>query len=161
MTRFPPQSSLLTSVKMTRTAYAQLMGQKFFPPKIFGQFKEPEGTNELRWREVGMKIVRTKTFWHWAERSLLLYQAVGFEMLYQESKGRTNTNISAETTNASVSFSLYKAVSGNDTHTFPHFRLRPTKRPYAVTLITRNTSNLWRLLAISKAKFRDQSSGIH
>ncbi|KAJ3513549.1 hypothetical protein NLJ89_g2881 [Agrocybe chaxingu] len=70
MSRFPPSTAVLTAVKMTRTAYAQLMGQKFFPPKIFGSWKEREGTKEWRRRDVGMKI------------------AVGFEMLYQESKGR-------------------------------------------------------------------------
>ncbi|KAG6829290.1 hypothetical protein H0H92_005044 [Tricholoma furcatifolium] len=73
MNRFPPSESVLTTVKMTRTAYAQLLGQKFFPPKIFGRWAEPEGTKEWRWRDVGMKI------------------AVGFEMLYHESKSRTNT----------------------------------------------------------------------
>jgi len=57
MTRFPPSSSLLASVRMTRTAYAQLVGQKFFPPKIFGQWKELEGNKEWRWKDVGMKIV--------------------------------------------------------------------------------------------------------
>lgn len=57
MSRFPPDKSVLTSVRMTRTAYAQLQGQKFFPPKIFGQWKEKEGTKEWRWRDVGMKIV--------------------------------------------------------------------------------------------------------
>ncbi|KAI4520500.1 SGT1-domain-containing protein [Schizophyllum commune Loenen D] len=72
MARFPPQTSVLTTVRMTRTAYAQLVGQKFFPPKVFGQWKEPEGSNELRWKDVGMKI------------------AVGFEILFQESKARLN-----------------------------------------------------------------------
>ncbi|KAF8078293.1 SGT1 protein-domain-containing protein [Lyophyllum atratum] len=71
MNRFPPNSSTLSTVKMSRTAYAQLLGQKFFPPKVFGQWQEAEGTKELRWRDVGMKI------------------AVGFEMLYHESKGRS------------------------------------------------------------------------
>ncbi|KAF8213416.1 SGT1 protein-domain-containing protein [Mycena galopus ATCC 62051] len=70
MARFPPEPSVLATVKMTRTAYAQLLGQKFFPPKVFGQWKAKEGTDEWRWRDVGMKI------------------AVGFEMLFQESKGR-------------------------------------------------------------------------
>ncbi|TCD70672.1 hypothetical protein EIP91_002396 [Steccherinum ochraceum] len=70
MTRFPPEPSVLTTVKMTRTAYAQLVGQKFFPPKIFGRWTTPEGTPERRWRDVGMKL------------------ACGFEMLYQESKGK-------------------------------------------------------------------------
>jgi hypothetical protein len=58
MLRFPPDSSVLQPVKMTRTAYAQLLGQKFFPPKIFGRWQEKEGTREWRWRDVGMKIVR-------------------------------------------------------------------------------------------------------
>jgi len=57
MNRFPPNSSMLSTVKMSRTAYAQLVGQKFFPPKVFGQWQEAEGTKEWRWRDVGMKIV--------------------------------------------------------------------------------------------------------
>ena len=61
MSRFPPTRSVLCSVKMTRTAYAQLVGQKFFPPKIFGSWTEKDGTNERRWRDVGMKIVSTLT----------------------------------------------------------------------------------------------------
>ncbi|KIM48351.1 hypothetical protein M413DRAFT_440079 [Hebeloma cylindrosporum] len=72
MSRFPPKPEALTHIKMTRTAYAQLLGQKFFPPKIFGHWTEQEGTNQWRWRDVGMKI------------------AIGFEILYQESKGRQN-----------------------------------------------------------------------
>ncbi|CAL1696402.1 unnamed protein product [Somion occarium] len=70
MARFLPEPSVLTTVKMTRTAYAQLMGQKFYPPKVFGRWQEREGTPEWRWRDIGMKI------------------ACGFEMLYQESKNR-------------------------------------------------------------------------
>lgn len=58
MSRFPPELSVLSSVKLTRTAYAQLVGQKFFPPKVFGRWQEREGTDEWRWRDIGMKIVR-------------------------------------------------------------------------------------------------------
>ena len=58
MSRFPPEPSVLTSVKMTRTAYAQLVGQRFYPPKVFRRWKEQEGTKEWRWRDIGMKIVR-------------------------------------------------------------------------------------------------------
>ena len=47
MTRFPPVPNVLTSVRMTRTAYAQLLGQKFHPPKVFGQFRERENTKYL------------------------------------------------------------------------------------------------------------------
>ncbi|KDR84832.1 hypothetical protein GALMADRAFT_233248 [Galerina marginata CBS 339.88] len=77
MSRFPPTPSVLTSVRVTRTGYAQLVGQNFFPPKVFGQWKEQESTKEWKWREVGMKI------------------AVGFEMLYQESKSRVNAQITS------------------------------------------------------------------
>lgn len=72
MTRFPPRPNVLRNVRMTRTAYAQLTGQNFHPPRIFGQFEEPEGTDAWRWRDIGMKL------------------ACGFEMLYQESKSRLN-----------------------------------------------------------------------
>jgi hypothetical protein len=57
MARFSPEPNVLSTVKMTRTAYAQLLGQKFFPPKVFGQWKANEGSDEWRWRDVGMKIV--------------------------------------------------------------------------------------------------------
>ncbi|KAJ6519496.1 SGT1 protein-domain-containing protein [Mycena sanguinolenta] len=77
MTRFPPEPNVLRTVKMTRTAYAQLLGQKFFPPKVFGQWKADEDTDEGRWRDVGMKI------------------AVGFEMLFQESKGKIDLSSSS------------------------------------------------------------------
>ncbi|KAG0703146.1 SGT1 protein-domain-containing protein [Suillus ampliporus] len=80
MTRFPPHSAVLTTVRMTKPAYAQLVGQKFFPPKIFGHFKEREGSNVWRWRDIGMKL------------------ACGFEMIYQESKSRTD--IASKTTDA-------------------------------------------------------------
>lgn len=60
MSRFPPKPEALAHVKMTRTAYAQLLGQKFFPPKIFSHWTEKEGTNQWRWRDVGMKIVQSK-----------------------------------------------------------------------------------------------------
>lgn len=56
MTRFPPHSAVLTTVKLTKPAYAQLVGQKFFPPKIFGHFKEREGSDVWRWRDTGMKL---------------------------------------------------------------------------------------------------------
>ncbi|KAF8887981.1 SGT1 protein-domain-containing protein [Gymnopilus junonius] len=75
MSRFSPDKIILTSVEMTRTAYAQIESQKFFPPKVFGRWQVKEGTKEWKWRDVGMKI------------------AVGFEMLYQESKSRINAQI--------------------------------------------------------------------
>jgi hypothetical protein len=98
MSRFPPSSSALRSVKLTRTAYAQLAGQKFFPPKIFGRWDEREGSDEWRWKDVGMKIV---SYWQqWFEQLLTMTQAGGFEMLYQESKNRQS--VSAEQLRSSV-----------------------------------------------------------
>ncbi|KAF8587285.1 SGT1-domain-containing protein [Ramaria rubella] len=72
MSRFLPGSAILTTVAMTRTAYAQLMGQRFLPPKVFGPWSAKEDTPEWKWRDIGMKI------------------ACGFEIVYQETKGGKN-----------------------------------------------------------------------
>ncbi|KIL70987.1 hypothetical protein M378DRAFT_66554 [Amanita muscaria Koide BX008] len=84
MSRFPPDTSVLRPIRMTRTAYAQLVGQKFFPPKVFGRWQEKEATREWSWRDVGMKI------------------AVGFEMLYQETKARHDAIETAESVKSST-----------------------------------------------------------
>ncbi|KAI9512873.1 SGT1-domain-containing protein, partial [Russula earlei] len=80
MSRFPPQPCILQSVQLTRTAYAQLVSQRFYPPKVFGRWQENEGTSQWRWRDLGMKIA----------------SSCGFEMLYQESgprEHRSNTSL--------------------------------------------------------------------
>ncbi|KIM29098.1 hypothetical protein M408DRAFT_128073 [Serendipita vermifera MAFF 305830] len=69
MTRFPPSSSSTVTVRMTRTAYAQLMGQRFNAPRVFRRPLE-QTVDEARWWDNGVKI------------------ACGFEMLYQEAKTR-------------------------------------------------------------------------
>ncbi|KAH9083714.1 SGT1-domain-containing protein [Lactarius deliciosus] len=79
MARFSPQPCLLRTVRLTRTAYAQLVGQKFYPPKVFGRWSEKEGTPEWRWKDLGMKI------------------ACGFEMLYQEGRARAEIFDSSST----------------------------------------------------------------
>ena len=77
MTYFPPKSSILTSILMTRAGYAQLQGQIFHPPRVFGpEWSVQEGAeldDERRWRELGVKI------------------STGFEIMYREGgkKGRT------------------------------------------------------------------------
>nr|GAT49701.1 predicted protein [Mycena chlorophos] len=88
MSRFPPDPHALTVVKMTRTAYAQLVGQKFFPPKMFGKWVEREGSPEWRWRDVGMKL------------------AVGFEMLYQETKAQKTQPTSSDHVQSSIDAKL-------------------------------------------------------
>ncbi|KIY67595.1 hypothetical protein CYLTODRAFT_352909 [Cylindrobasidium torrendii FP15055 ss-10] len=84
MARFPPSTTVLSTVCLTRTAYAQLRGQKFFPPKVFGRFTEGEDTREWRWRDTGLKL------------------AVGFEILYQESKPRAAVQDMADLQTASA-----------------------------------------------------------
>ncbi|KZP00895.1 hypothetical protein CALVIDRAFT_533227 [Calocera viscosa TUFC12733] len=64
MSRFPPSPAVLTRVSMTRVAYAQLRGQRWTPPRVFGP--APQGERERRWWEVGAML------------------AAGSEMLYQE-----------------------------------------------------------------------------
>ena len=61
MARFPPEPSAKMTVKLTRAAYAQLMGQKFYPPKIFGRWTEPEDSLEYKVKDLGMKIVRARS----------------------------------------------------------------------------------------------------
>ncbi|KAF8527912.1 SGT1 protein-domain-containing protein [Hysterangium stoloniferum] len=87
MSRFSPERSVLATVKMTRTAYAQLMGQKFRPPKVFGEWTEKENETEWRRKDIGMKI------------------ACGFEMMYQESKAKNEIYMG----NAKVDNSLMEA----------------------------------------------------
>ncbi|CAK9779392.1 hypothetical protein CC85DRAFT_288640 [Cutaneotrichosporon oleaginosum] len=75
MTHFPPAPAVLSSVLMTRAAYAQLQGQVFHPPRVFGpewHVREEQGADERRWRDLGVKI------------------ATGFEIMYREGgrKGR-------------------------------------------------------------------------
>ncbi|WVR03486.1 hypothetical protein IAU60_000477 [Kwoniella sp. DSM 27419] len=79
MSHFPPSSSTLTPVTLTRAAYAQLQGQIFHPPRVFGpEWHVREGAEldgERRWRDLGVKI------------------ATGFEIMYREGgkKGRGGT----------------------------------------------------------------------
>ncbi|WWD22408.1 hypothetical protein CI109_106899 [Kwoniella shandongensis] len=70
MTHFPPSPSVLTPITLTRAAYAQLQGQVFHPPRIFGPEwhvrDTPGSEGERRWRDLGVKI------------------ATGFEIMYRE-----------------------------------------------------------------------------
>jgi hypothetical protein len=74
MPHFPPAEAVLTQITLTRTAYAQLKGQEFWPSKAFGrEWTDPMGgdtdkdviggtrpAGEKEWRERGVKVVRTK-----------------------------------------------------------------------------------------------------
>ncbi|WVQ76264.1 hypothetical protein IAR50_005929 [Cryptococcus sp. DSM 104548] len=95
MTHFPPSPAVLTSITMTRAAYAQLQGQVFHAPRVFGPEwhvrdgadQGSEGSpakldNERRWRDLGVKV------------------ATGFEIMYREGgkSSRTGAQTSSETT---------------------------------------------------------------
>lgn len=56
MARFPPSTSSVVTIRLTRTAYAQLMGQRFNAPRIF---RRPlnQTAEESRWWDNGVKIV--------------------------------------------------------------------------------------------------------
>lgn len=79
MTHFPPSPVVLSPVLLTRAAYAQLQGQVFHPPRVFGpEWQLPEGEggekdDERRWRDLGVKI------------------STGFEIMYREG-GRRGRN---------------------------------------------------------------------
>lgn len=76
MTHFPPSPAVLSSVLLTRAAYAQLQGQVFHPPRVFGpewHVRDEAGNEgEMKWRDLGVKI------------------ATGFEIMCREGgrKGR-------------------------------------------------------------------------
>lgn len=79
MTHFPPAPAVLSSVLMTRAAYAQLQGQVFHPPRIFGpEWHAREGEQldaERSWRDLGVKI------------------ATGFEIMYREGGRRGRSGV--------------------------------------------------------------------
>ncbi|KAI9356516.1 SGT1 protein-domain-containing protein, partial [Zopfochytrium polystomum] len=68
MSRFPPSTSVTTTVKMTRTLYAQLASQTFHAPK---PFRLPaSNSDDFKAAELGMKlacgfeIIAADTFWN-------------------------------------------------------------------------------------------------
>jgi hypothetical protein len=71
MPRFPPADAVLTQISMTRTAYAQLQGQEFWPSKAFGRewtdamsAPKVDATRkvEREARTRGVKLVRPSIF---------------------------------------------------------------------------------------------------
>jgi hypothetical protein len=79
MTHFPPSPAVLSPVLLTRAAYAQLQGQVFHPPRVFGpEWHVPEGDgseDEKRWRDLGIKI------------------STGFEIMYREGGKRGRSGL--------------------------------------------------------------------
>ncbi|KIR43811.1 hypothetical protein I307_00147 [Cryptococcus deuterogattii 99/473] len=92
MTHFSPSPSILSQVTLTRAAYAQLQGQVFHPPRVFGpewnvrdslSSVVGEGTpgnleNERRWRDLGVKL------------------ATGFEIMYREGGRKSRSGATGE-----------------------------------------------------------------
>ncbi|CAG8549050.1 2322_t:CDS:10 [Ambispora leptoticha] len=56
MERFPPSTSITTIVKMTKTLYAQLVNQRFHPPKPFKLPTPSENAKAYKAAELGMKL---------------------------------------------------------------------------------------------------------
>ena len=83
----------LAAVQMTRPLYAQLLGQRFYPPKPFERVKwmqgAVEGTADWKHRDVGMKLVCRALVSYCSE--LMIDQMCGFEMLYQDTKSQLKT----------------------------------------------------------------------
>jgi hypothetical protein len=79
MTHFPPSPSVLSPVLLTRAAYAQLQGQVFHPPRVFGpEWHVSEGKDkedEKKWRDLGVKI------------------STGFEIMYREGGKRGRSGL--------------------------------------------------------------------
>ena len=115
MARFSPQSCLLRTVRLTRTAYAQSVGQKFYPPRIFGRWQEKEQSPEWKWKDLGMKIVNVVVL-STLYSTLIMTQACGFEMLYQE--GRSREEIGFDGSSIAVSIRLVQ-VSRSSQKEFP------------------------------------------
>ncbi|TYJ51770.1 hypothetical protein B9479_007642 [Cryptococcus floricola] len=95
MTHFPPSPAVLTDITLTRAAYAQLQGQVFHAPRVFGpewhvrdgadqgSESSPEKLDDQRrWRDLGVKV------------------ATGFEIMYREGgkSSRTGAQASNEVT---------------------------------------------------------------
>ncbi|WWC85946.1 uncharacterized protein L201_000816 [Kwoniella dendrophila CBS 6074] len=100
MTHFPPSSSILTPITMTRAAYAQLQGQVFHPPRIFGlEWHVPDNPNnegEKRWRDLGVKI------------------STGFEIMYKEGGKKGRSGVLEENQNDLIKQDdSYKSFSDN------------------------------------------------
>ena len=60
MRHFPLMESVKSSVKMTRTQYAQLVSQRFPPPESF-HLPDPN-SKDFAWHDIGMKIVSGSFF---------------------------------------------------------------------------------------------------
>lgn len=78
MSRFTPTEMTSCSVTVSRTAYAQMQGQKFYPPRVYKAEQWPNTGKEREQREKGMRL------------------ACGFEILFDESKhsiGRETTRV--------------------------------------------------------------------
>lgn len=93
MSHFPPAPAVLSSVSMTRAAYAQLQGQVFHPPRVFGPewtVREDGEADERRWRDLGVKM------------------ATGFEIMYKEGgrRGRSGT-VSGDDVRADKGYKAY------------------------------------------------------
>ena len=149
MSRFLPSTCVLTSVKLTRTAYAQLVGQRFFPPKVFGQWKEVEGTPEWRWRDVGMKIVWFKFTMIGGIKFNLMFRLWVSKCFIRKAKvGKTVKTSLLKASNPQFVFCVFTCLCRL---TVGACRLKPIKRHCVAIQNIKNTSRNWCPLVTSKA----------
>ena len=96
MSRFDPSNIDYepVSITVTRTAYAQMQGQRFYPPRVFHSERWPNSGYERDQRERGMKI------------------SCGFEILYDESKHTINKNQQFQQNNS------FEPIDKNEFKTF-------------------------------------------
>jgi hypothetical protein len=87
-TKFPPSPSgniVKAPLVLTRTAYAQLKGQVYHPPRIFGSEWRPVVTDSVSGEE------REKQERERNARDLGVKMIIGFEIMYKEDNRRSRT----------------------------------------------------------------------
>jgi hypothetical protein len=135
---------------MTRTAYAQLVGQKFFPPKVFGQWKEVEGTPEWRWRDVGMKIVWFKFIIVDGMKSNVMFRLWALKYFIRKAKVGKKVKMSLlKASNPQFVFCVF--TCSRRLRVGARTRLKPIKRHCAAIQNIKSTSRTWCPLITSKA----------
>ena len=93
MNTFAPENTVETVIPFTRTLYAQLVSQNFYPPK---SFKPPPMTSpNYKAFDLGMKLVRILYMIYLL--SLIFCKTCGFEILYNDKHLRQTSRMNSKT----------------------------------------------------------------
>lgn len=109
MNTFPPAASAETTIRFTKTTYAQTVSQKFYPPKPF-RLPPPSQKREFRVAELGMKL------------------ACGMEMLYTDNSGSHSSPVSSSSIAAKDNTTKAFSYEGNSK--YKHFIEKLTRLGY-------------------------------